>query len=142
ELGLKGKFLGNKLYADINGFFFDLKNAIVQKRDISGADFFENAGSAKQWGLESYFSYELINQPALFFNYANAYLIHTLNDFHYHQYQQLDKDYSGNKLPGVASETVAARFEVITRAGSYANTSSLYSGEVFLHVDNTHQADP
>ena len=142
ELGLKGKFLGNKLYADINGFFFDLKNAIVQKRDISGADFFENAGSAKQWGLESYFSYELINQPALFFNYANAYLSHTLNDFHYHQYQQLDKDYSGNKLPGIASQTVAAGFEVNTRAGIYANTNLLYSGKVFLNDANTDQADP
>lgn len=137
EIGAKGNFIKNKLYVDVNAFFYNLKNAIVQKRDSSGADYFENAGSAKQKGLESYVSYEVLNNQYQFFNYAFAYVSHTLNDFHYDKYQQLDKDFSGNKLPGVAAQTIAAGFDVRTKIGLYANTTFFHSGKMILNDANT-----
>ena len=142
ELGTKGSFLKNKLYVDINAFFYNLKNAIVQKRDSSGADYFDNAGSAKQNGLESYISYELVNNERQFFDYSFAYVSHTWNNFNYDKYQQLDKDYSGNELPGVASQTVVAGFDVKTKIGLYANTTFFYSGKIALNDVNTDYASP
>jgi iron complex outermembrane receptor protein len=98
EFGTRGNFLRNRLYVDINAFFYRLKNAIVQKRDLSGADFFDNAGSAKQNGLESYASYELINNEQQFFNYSFIYISDTWNNFRYNNYKQLNTDFSGKKF--------------------------------------------
>ena len=142
EAGTKGSFLRNKLYIDINAFFYRLKNAIIQLRDASGGDYFDNAGSANQNGLESYASYELINNERQFFNYGFAYISHTWNNFHYDNYKQTDNDYSGNTLPGVASQTVAGGFDVNTKIGVYANTTFFYSGRIALNDANSSYADP
>lgn len=142
ELGTKGSFLNDKLYVDMNAFYYQLKNAIVQKRDAGGADYFDNAGSATQKGLETYISYGLINNNQHFFNYGFAYLSHTWNNFHYGKYQPLDKDYSGNKMPGVAAQTVAAGFDINTKPGLYANATFFYSGKIALSDDNSVYASP
>ena len=61
EFGTRGSLLNNRFYFDINALFYKLKNAIVQRQNPTGADYFDNAGSAKQNGLETFLSYELIN---------------------------------------------------------------------------------
>ena len=45
ELGIRGGAFNNRLWYDLNFFYFRLQDAIVQRRDASGADYFENAGS-------------------------------------------------------------------------------------------------
>ena len=142
EIGLKGVFLKSKLYVDVNAFFYQLKNAIIQKRDASGGDYFDNAGSANQNGLESSFSYQLINQPLRFVNYSKAYISHTWNHFRYKDYIQSGKDYSGNVIPGVAAQTIAAGLDVNTKPGIYANISYFYSSRIALNDANEAYADP
>ena len=142
EFGIKGYLFRNKLYVDVNAFFYQLKNAIIQKRDASGGDYFENAGSANQNGLESYFSYEIINQPHQFFKYSKAYLSHTWNHFRYKNYVQSGKDYSGNVIPGVAANTVAAGLDINTKAGIYTNISYFYGGRIALNDANEVYANP
>jgi iron complex outermembrane receptor protein len=136
ELGTRGSLLRNKLYFDINAFYYQLKNAIVQRRDASGGDYFENAGSAKQSGLETYLSYTFINDELQFVNHLLFYASHTWNNFHYKNFKQVDNDYSGNMLPGVAPQTVAAGLDVNTKAGIYANTTFFYSGRIALNDAN------
>lgn len=136
ELGTRGSLLRNKLYFDINAFYYQLKNAIVQRRDASGGDYFENAGSAKQSGLETYLSYTFINDELQFVNHLLFYASHTWNNFHYKNFKQVDNDYSGNMLPGVAPQTVAAGLDVNTKAGIYANTTFFYSGHIALNDAN------
>ena len=140
EMGARGSLLKNKLYFDINAFFYKLKNAIVQRRDASGADYFDNAGSAKQNGLETYLSYELINNELQFFNHLFLHASDTWNNFHYNVFKQLNNDYSGKKLPGVASQTVAAGFDISTKPGIYANTAFFYSGPITMNDANTEYA--
>ncbi len=48
ELGIKGTLLQNKLFFDISGFLFDLKNTIVQRIDSNNVYYYVNAGSTKQ----------------------------------------------------------------------------------------------
>ena len=142
EFGVKGYFLENKLYVDVNLFFYQLKNAIIQKRDASGGDYFDNAGSANQNGLESYFSYQIINHPHHFISYSKAYFSHTWNHFLYKDYIQSGKDYSGNIIPGVASQSIAAGLDVNTKAGIYTNISYFYGGRIALNDANDAYADP
>lgn len=142
EFGARGSVLRNKLYFDINSFFYTLKNAIVQRRDITGADYFENAGSAKQNGLETYLSYELINNGLHFFDHIFLHTSNTWNNFHYKEFKQLDNDFSGNQLPGVASQTVAAGIDANTKPGLYAKATFFYSGRIALNDANTDYADP
>ncbi|MEO6820834.1 MAG: TonB-dependent receptor plug domain-containing protein, partial [Ginsengibacter sp.] len=136
EFGVKGYFFKNKLYVDVNAFFYQLKNAIIQKRDASGGDYFDNAGSANQNGLESYFSYQIINQPLRFFNYSKVYLSHTWNHFRYKNYVQSGKDYSGNVIPGVASQSISAGLDMNTKVGIYTNISYFYGGRIALNDAN------
>src|SRR4030095_5112892 len=61
EAGIRGTFNHGRIYFDINAFRFGLNNTIVQRRDASGADYFVNAGSTKQIGVESYLSWQIIS---------------------------------------------------------------------------------
>ena len=142
ELGIKASFFDNKVYVDINGFYFHLKNAIVQKRDSSGADYFENAGSANQAGVESYINYVITKKNTQFITSANAFLSHAINDFHYDDYIRQGEDFSGNTIPGIASQTIAAGISIKTKPGLYANSSLHYNGKVFLNDANLAHAIP
>jgi iron complex outermembrane receptor protein len=137
EFGTRGSLLNNKFYFDINAFFYKLKNAIVQRQDPNGADFFDNAGSAKQNGLETFLSYELINSELHFFDHVLIHVSDTWNNFHYDSFKQLSNDYSGKKLPGVASQTLEAGFDINTKAGLYSNINFFYSGPIALNDANS-----
>lgn len=141
EFGARGSVISNKLYFDINAFFYKLKNAIVQRRDLSGADYFENAGSAKQNGLETLVTYELINNDRQPVNHVLLRASNTWNNFHYDVFKQLATDYSGNKLPGVASQTVAGGVDASMKMGVYANITYFFSGPIQLNDANTASAD-
>lgn len=142
EFGARGSIVKNKLYFDIDAFFYQLKNAIVQRRDATGADYFDNAGSAKQNGLETFLSYELINDKLRFFDHLSLHTSNTWNNFHYKNFKQLSNDYSGNQLPGVAAQTVVAGIDADTKAGLYANATFFYSSRIALNDANTDYADP
>ncbi len=135
EAGLKGSW--SRLYAEVNAFDFHLKNAIVQRRDSSGADYFINAGSTKQRGLESQVHYQFISNSNHFLTGAMAWISHTYNHFRYKEFKQLTTDYSGKQLPSVAPHTVAAGLDIATEPGLYANLSYFYSDPIALNDANT-----
>src|SRR5436190_5724179 len=58
ELGFKSSWLQQKLYVEVNAFYYRLQDAIVSRKDSSNADYFTNAGSTKQRGIESQASYK------------------------------------------------------------------------------------
>ena len=109
DLGLRGN-LFRTLYADVNLFRFVLKNAIVQRRDAAGGDYYTNAGETRQYGLEA-----SLRQP-LFVTHpgfkSSVWASYTWHQFHYKSFKQLTNDFSGNALPGVAPHTVAAGFDM------------------------------
>ncbi|MEO8110752.1 MAG: TonB-dependent receptor [Ginsengibacter sp.] len=141
EFGLRGSTFKNKFYFDINAFFYKLKNAIVQRQNSAGADYFDNAGSAKQNGLETFLSYKIFDNDQVFFRRIEIHLSDTWNNFHYKNFKQASNDYSGNKLPGVAPQTIVAGIDVNTKAGVYANTTFFYSDRIALNDGNTSYAD-
>ena len=117
EAGIKGTILNNKLYFDISGFFFDLKNTIVQRIDTNGVYYYVNAGSTKQNGVETYASYQLVDAPHHFINSAKVWTSYAWHDFHYGNFKQVSTDFSKNKLPGAAPNVVVAGLDVTSKAG-------------------------
>ncbi|AEW03064.1 TonB-dependent receptor [Niastella koreensis] len=140
EVGLKSSWLQQRLYVEVNAFYYELRNAIVQRRDSSGADYFTNAGSTRQRGIESQLSYQLLPYKNRFINNARIWASHTYNNFRYQDFKVVATDYSGNKLPGVPKHTVAAGLDVSTRPGWYINLTWYYNDVLALNDANTDMA--
>ena len=140
EVGTRGTLLHTKFYFDINAFFYRLKNAIVQRRDVAGADYFDNAGSAKENGVETYLSYQLADNKNHFISDAKIWVSDTWNNFYYINFKQVTTDYSGNKIPGVAPRTMAAGLDARTKFGLYTNLNYFYSDIIQLNDANTDHA--
>jgi iron complex outermembrane recepter protein len=140
ELGTRWYLLKQKLFIDVNGFLFNLKNTIVQRRDAGGADFFANAGSTKQRGIEAQLNYKLIESNNKTFSFVNVWMSYTYNDFRYKDFKQLTNDYSGNRLPGVPLHTVATGIDAAIKQGFYLNITYNYNETVPLNDANTFRA--
>ena len=140
DIGLKGNFLKN-LYVDIDAFFYSLKNAIVQRRDISGGNYFVNAGSTRQHGIETFINYPL-SLPESHFKKSLLWLSYTWHNFHYKNFKQLNNDFSGNQLPSVPRNTISSGFDVMLNNGLSGNINYYYSDKVPLNDANTEFAKP
>jgi iron complex outermembrane recepter protein len=140
ELGARANFFGTRLFIDVNAFYFKLNEAITQRRDASGADFFINAGGTKQKGIETSINYRAVRNSYKFFNDLSFYVSHTYHHFRYQDFKQLNNDYTGKALPGVSPHTLAAGVDVQTSAGLFANISYYYSDRIAMNDANTEYA--
>ena len=140
EVGTRGTLLHNKLYFDMNVFYFDLKNTIVQRIDTNGVYYYVNAGSTKQKGIETYVSYQLVDKPYQFISMAKIWISHAWHDFHYDSFKQLTADYSKNEIPGAAPQVIVAGFDASTKGGGYLNITYNYTDKIALNDANTSYA--
>lgn len=138
ELGLKGGLL-KRLEIQLTGYDFRLNDAIVIQRDPSGADFFVNAGSTRQLGMEAIAAWTHDNGSRQY--YWKGWISYTFNDYHFDHYVTSGNDYSGNALTGVAPTVLAAGYDVKAPAGWYVNLTMQYSDRLPLNDGNTEYAD-
>ncbi|MBS1666765.1 MAG: TonB-dependent receptor plug domain-containing protein [Bacteroidetes bacterium] len=137
ELGLRGSLFKGKLYFDINTFFFDLSNTIVQRIDTNNVYYYVNAGATKQNGFESYVSYILIDHPHHFIKQSKLWASYALDDFHYTDFKQLSIDYSGKYMPGVPKNVFVVGIDAETIMGIYANLTYTYTDKIWLNDANS-----
>jgi iron complex outermembrane receptor protein len=142
EAGIKSSWLQQRLYVEVNAFYNKLRNVIVLRKDITNADYFINAGSAKQYGLESQAYYQLFPHRDGFINAGRIWISHTWNDFRYDKFKQDTFVYDHNTLPSVAKHTVAAGIDLSTKPGLYTSLTYFYSGGIALNDANTVMASP
>ena len=136
EAGIRGTLL-KKVYFDINAFRFGLKNTIVQRRDAGGADYFVNAGSTKQIGVETLLSWQVVSNTKRSISNFKVSISHTWNDFTYKDFKQVTADFSGKKLPSVPSQIIAVNIDLATKPGVYLNVNYYYAGRIPLNDANT-----
>ncbi len=142
EIGLRGNLLRNKIYYDINAFYYKLKNTIVQRRDVNGADFFSNAGSTNQKGVESqitYYAVNNLNRPVTDVKFS---ISHTWYNFRYKDFKQVNNDFSGKRLPSVPKHAVSIGADLKTKIGFYTNLTYFYNDPIPLNDANTDFAAP
>ncbi len=137
ELGFKGTLLHSKLFFDVSGFLFDLKNTIVQRIDTNGVYYYVNAGSTNQNGVEAYASYQLIDMPHHFISSAKVFGSYAWHDFHYGDFKQVNNDFSKNELPGAAPNVVVAGLDISSKAGCYLNVTYNYTDKIALNDANS-----
>jgi len=140
ELGLRGNLFHNKLYFDLNVFFFDLHNTIVERIDSGGIFYYVNAGATRQNGIETHLSYIITDHPNQFISYAKIWISHAYDDFHYVDFKQLSADYSGNYMPGVAKHIIVTGIDANTKIGLYTNVTYTYTDKIWLNDANTSYA--
>ncbi|HVY74505.1 MAG TPA: TonB-dependent receptor, partial [Puia sp.] len=136
EAGLKGSFFGQRLYAEVTGFYFQVKQAIVVRKDSSGSDYYINAGSTKQQGLESQVSYQLLASPGAALTSARLWVAYTLDQFTYDDFQKDDVSYAGRHLPGVANNTVSGGIDLLSKVGISLHLTYYYSDKLPLDDAN------
>ncbi|MEP7280218.1 MAG: TonB-dependent receptor [Bacteroidota bacterium] len=140
EAGIKSNWLGNRLYAEVNAFYFHLQDAIVQRQEINAANYYVNAGQTKQKGIEAQLAYQLFSVSHLVFQPSRLWVSYTYNDFRYANFKQLSTDFSGNQMPSVARNTLSAGLDLAFRAGFYANINYYYSDPIPMNDANTDRA--
>lgn len=138
EVGIKSTLLNNKIYLDVNGFFYNLKNTIVQRRDAGGGNYFINAGKTKQHGVEALFNYRDFFKNSTVTS-SRFWLAYTLNDFHYKDFVQLANNYSGNKLPSVPQHSISSGLTLSFTKLS-ATVSYLFNSKIALNDANSQYA--
>jgi iron complex outermembrane receptor protein len=137
EAGIKTSWLNNRIYIEVNAFYFRLQDAIVQRQQTNAANYYVNAGNTKQKGLESQVTYQLLSAPGPVLRQAKIWVNHTWNDFRYNDFKQLTADFSGKQMPSVAKNTVAAGLDIVFKAGFYTNITYYYSDPIAMNDANT-----
>jgi iron complex outermembrane receptor protein len=147
EIGARGNLFRERLYFDLDAFFFHLKNTIVQRIDTNGVMYSVNAGATRQNGVEAYISYQLTDQPSLLISSSKIWISGSWQDFHYIDFKQLSaqapvtlKDFSGHQLPGIAPYTLVAGADLVSRPGVYLHITYTYTDNIFLNDANTDHA--
>jgi iron complex outermembrane receptor protein len=117
-----------------------LEDALVQRRDLSGADFFVNAGDIKQKGIEFHGDYKRNFRSFIKTLFFATDL--TFNDFHYGDFVKGTDDFSGKKVPSVPSTVVSLLTDLTFAKGIYLRATYYGAGEIFLNDANTAKAEP
>ncbi len=144
ELGLNyslGRWK-HRFDVEVTGFHFKLNNALVQRRDLSGADFFVNAGDVKQKGIESQIHYTHQASSVSLLDYLAITIAHTYNHFRYGSFIKGINDFSGKTVPSVPATILSALADVQLKNGIYSNITYYSASKIFLNDANTASAEP
>jgi iron complex outermembrane recepter protein len=137
ETGLKNSFFNQRLYIEVIGFYFELQQAIVVRKDSSNADYYTNAGSTTQKGIESQVSYQLLPSAMGFINSTRLWASYTLDNFTYGDFAKNSTNYDGNHLPGVANNTFTGGIDINSRPGFFLHLTYYYSDKMPLNDANS-----
>jgi iron complex outermembrane recepter protein len=140
ELGTRGSLLNGRLFFDIDGFVFHIKNAIVSRIDSNGVTYSVNAGGTNQHGLETFVSYRVVDEPRGFLTGLRVFVSHAWHDFHYSNFIQDTTTFTGHRLPSVPAQTVVSGLDVALQIGLYANLTYTYTGNIPLNDANSYFA--
>lgn len=141
ELGSRGHFMQEKLHYDVNIYWFQLQDAISQRRDINGNDFFVNTGGTKQNGLEAQLRYDVQRKKTNgFVKEMNITAGYTYQDFTYKNYKVIEASFDGKELPGVAKHFGSLALDLSVPHNLYVNVTYTYTHKIWMNDANTDYA--
>jgi len=141
ETNFRFFLLKSRLKLELTGFFFKLDEALVQRRDAGGADFFINAGDVKQKGVELHADYSRSFSGNIISKF-NVRTDFTYNHFRYGYFVKGTDNFSGKTVPSVPSAVFAILAEVYSYQGIYLNTNYYTASSIYLNDANTAKAEP
>lgn len=141
ELTVRYQLLQNRLQLEATAFHFDLRDALVQRRDAGGADFFTNAGRVSQKGIETQARYQQVFAGGSFIRSLLLQTDWALNHFRYRDFIKGTDDFSGNKVPSVPAQTVSLLANLDTKAGLYLQLTYYSASAIYLNDANTAKSE-
>ena len=141
EGGLRLQSKNNRWQTNLNYFNFVLQNALVQRRDSTGADFYTNAGNTLQQGIEWSGRYLKSWQRPKGIEVLQIKTAYTFSDFSYKNFRQNNANYSGNTLPSVPAHSLSLTVDLQWKS-SFNFQSTLYStSDIWLNDANSEKAE-
>lgn len=137
EMTASYDLFNRKLRLEATGFYFKLNSALVQRRDISGADYFVNAGDVKQKGIEFHSDYTLSTKIPRMLDYIIIQADYTYNHFRYGSFKKGTDDFSGKTVPSVPANTFSVLTDINFQKGFYTNLTYYSASKIFLNDANT-----
>ena len=107
------------------------------RKDSSNADYYTNAGSTTQKGIESQASYQLLPSAYGFINSARLWASYTMDNFTYGDFQKNAVNYDGKHLPGTANNTFTGGVDINSRPGLFLHLTYFYSDKIPLDDANS-----
>ena len=141
EVGFKASLWRSRINLDITAFQFNLEDAIVRRTNAAGAEYFINAGSTKQKGIELFAEAFPINRNEGFIRQLRIWSSSSFFDFVFTSYKVNNNDYSGNELTGVPSKVILAGADLAFGGGFYLNGTFNYTSSLPLTDVNDVYAD-
>lgn len=141
EITANHAFFNHRLQTELTAYYFRLNEALVQRRDLSGADYFVNAGDVRQQGIELQVDYtQSFKKGAI--DYFILQAGYTYSHYRYGQFIKGPDDFSGKTVPSVPANTLSVLFDLQTRAGAYLNSTFYNASRIYLNDANTAAVDP
>jgi len=141
ETAIKGNVLHHRLQFDLALYDFELKDAIVIRNNAQGQQYFVNAGSISEKGLELWVKYNLLNHPINFINALNIWSSYTYQPYYFSSYTQGANDYSGNAVTGVPKNNWVTGLEMETKKNFYFNIQYTQTSALPLDDANDEYSD-
>ncbi len=112
EIGIKGNLLKNKLQFDVALYHFTLNNAIVRRNNLVGAEYFVNAGSTLQKGIEATLNYVVFSNDHNFFTSLKLSSSNSFQPYKFTNYIVGINNFSNNALTGVPKINTVSTLDV------------------------------
>lgn len=142
EVGMKGSALKNLIYFDVSFYDFELRNAIVRRNDSIGAEYFVNAGSTSQKGIEVFLSGTPISSNTRFVKKINVFNSFSYQPYRFKNYVSKNNDFSGNRLTGVPRFINVTGIDVGIQKDYFLNVNLNVVSSIPLNDANTEYAKP
>lgn len=142
EAGIKGFLAEDKIDFDLSYYRFNLRNAIVRRTDAGGNDYFINAGSTRQHGVELNLRYRL-SQVAKGKNFDLSFMgSFSYQPYRFIHFQQGSIQFNNNPLTGVPSTIWVAGIDFKTKSGLAIHGNANFTGKISLNDAASAYADP
>ena len=142
EAGFKGTIINNRLQYNASFYYFALKNAIVRRVDDNGNEYYVNAGSTTQKGVELWLNANILNSSNGFIHSLNVWNSFSYQPYKFDSYKSGADDYSGNKLTGVPRTMNVSGVDLKFKHEYYINVTFNYTSSIQLNDANTVAAKP
>lgn len=142
EVGIKGSAMKNRFYFDVSFYDFELRNAIVRRNDSIGAEYFVNAGSTSQKGVEAFFNGTVISSNKRFIKKIDVFNSFSFQPYRFKNYISKNNDFSGNRLTGVPRFINVSGIDVGIQKDYFFNFNFNLVSSIPLNDANTEYAKP